>query len=91
MGIIYLLQDTFSNNSLHSYVVRIVAYPPHQENWVIFMSKQLLNLETVIDFWIKLDIKPLMHLLEISIFSLNNVILRVPKIMNRTDKNQAHF
>ena len=29
--------------------------------------------ESVQDFLIKLDIKPLMHLLEISFFSLNNV------------------
>ena len=48
-------------------------------------------LENEQDFLIKLSIKPLIHLLEISIFSLNNVILRVTKIMNRTDKNQAHF
>ena len=33
----------------------------------------------------------IMHLLEISIFSLNNVILRLTKIVNRADKNWAHF
>ena len=49
------------------------------------------TLETVQDFLIKLDIKPLMHLLEISTFSLNNVIVRLTKIMNRADKNWAHF
>ena len=48
-------------------------------------------IETVQDFLIKLDIKPLMHLLEISIFSLNNVILRLTKIMNRADKNWAQI
>ena len=32
-----------------------------------------------------------MHLVEISIFSLNNVIARPTKIMNRADKNWAHF
>ena len=42
-------------------------------------------------FLIKLDIKPLMHLVENSIFSLNNVIVRPTKIMNRVDKNWAHF
>ena len=51
----------------------------------------LYLIETVQDFLIKLDIKPLMHLLKISIFSLNNVILRLTKIMNRADKNWAHF
>ena len=39
-------------------------------------------LETVQDFVIKLGIKPLMHLLEISIFLLNNDIVRLTKIMN---------
>ena len=47
----------------------------------------LYTVETVQDFLIKLDIKPLMHLLEISIFSLDNVILRLTKVMNRDDKN----
>ena len=41
-----------------------------------------LGLETVQDFLIKLDIKPLMHLSEISIFSLNNDLVRLTKIMN---------
>ena len=49
------------------------------------------RLEIVQDFLIKLDIKSVMHLLEISIFSLNNVILRLTKIMNRADKNWACF
>ena len=44
------------------------------------------SLETFQDFLIKKDIKPLIHLMEISIFSLNNVILRLTKIMNRADK-----
>ena len=43
------------------------------------------------DFLIKLDMKPCMHLLEISIFSLNLVIVRLTKIMNRADKNWAQF
>ena len=49
------------------------------------------HLDTVQDFLIKLGIKPHMHLWEISIFSLNNVIVRPTKIMNRADKNWAHF
>ena len=51
----------------------------------------VINDETVQDFLIKLVIKPLMHLLEISTFSLNNVNVRLTKIMNRADKNWAHF
>ena len=46
-------------------------------------------LESVQDFLIKLDMKPCMHLVETSIFSLNPVIVRPTKIMNRADKNWA--
>ena len=50
------------------------------------------GLESVQDFLIKLDIKTLMHLLKISTFSINDVIIiRLTKIMNRADKNWAHF
>ena len=49
------------------------------------------KLDTVQDFLFKLGIKPRMHLWEISIFSLNNVIVRPTKIMNRADNNWAHF
>ena len=66
-----------------------------QFNWCSFMYAYQLHegrrLESVQDFLIKLDIKPLMHLLEISTFSLNNVIVRLTKIMNRVNKNWAHF
>ena len=44
-------------------------------------------LETVQDFLIKLDIKPLMHPLEIRIFSLNNDIVWLIKIMNNLVKD----
>ena len=51
-----------------------------------------LRLDTVQDFLIKLGIKPrMMYLQEISIFLLNHVIVRHTKIMNRADKNWAHF
>ena len=42
---------------------------------------------TVQDFLIKLDIKPLMHLLEIIISSLNNDLVRLTKIMNNLVKD----
>ena len=42
-------------------------------------------------FLIKLDMKPRMHLVEISIFSLNLVIVRPTKIMNRADKIRPQF
>ena len=45
------------------------------------------NVETVQDFLIKLDIKPLMHLFEISIFSLNNDLVRLTKVMNNLVKD----
>ena len=40
------------------------------------------QLESVQHSSIKLDMKPCMHLVEISIFSLNHVIVRLTKIMN---------
>ena len=43
------------------------------------------KLDTVTDFLSELGMKPLMHLIEISIFSLNNVTVRPTKIMNRAD------
>ena len=52
------------------------------------------TIETVQDFLIKLDIKPLMHLLEISIFSLNNDLVRLTKIMKNLVKDsefQSYF
>ena len=49
--------------------------------------KQHSLLETVQDFFNKLDIKPLMHLLEISIFSLNNDLVRLTKIKNNLVKD----
>ena len=45
------------------------------------------RVETVQDFLIKLGIKPLMHLLEKSIFSLNNDLVRLTKIMNNLVKD----
>ena len=60
-------------------------------------TKQHLNcdnacvVESVQDFLIKLDMKPRMHLVEISIFSLNKDLVRLTKIMNRGDKNWAQF
>ena len=38
--------------------------------------------ESFQDFLIELDMKPRMHLVETSIFSLNNVTVRLTKIMN---------
>ena len=56
-------------------------------------SPELLTcaVESVQDFLIKFDIKPLTHLLEISTFSLKKFMDRLTKIMNRADKNWAHF
>ena len=45
------------------------------------------KVETVQDFLIKLDIKPLMHLLEISISSLNIDLVRLTKNMNNLVKD----
>ena len=55
-------------------------------NPVISLSANV-RLETIQDFLIKLGIKPLMHPLEISIFSLSNDIVRLTKIMNNLFKD----
>ena len=49
------------------------------------------KVDTVYDVLFELGMKPLIHLLKISIFSLNNVIVRPTKIMNRADKKWTHF
>ena len=56
------------------------------------MALQAARLETVQDFFIELDIKPLMHLLEISIFSLNNdQNYEQPCQRSQNSKFQSHF
>ena len=73
-------------------LVRVNPVKTQHLRWKILTECHAASLlETVQDFLIKLGIKPRMHLLEISIFSVNNVILRLTKIMNRADKNWAHF
>ena len=47
-----------------------------------FSSKNRLEIEAVQDFLIKLDMKPCMRQVEISIFSVDHVIFRLTKIMN---------
>ena len=49
------------------------------QNAKLTLQRETVGLDTFQDFLIKLDIKPLIHLLEISIFSQNNVILRLTK------------
>ena len=52
------------------------------------------RLDTIQDFSIKLGIKPRLHILKISIFSLNQVTVRLTKIMNNLFnfiKIQSHF
>ena len=55
------------------------------------VSESSPAVDTVQDFLIKLDMKPCMHLVKISIFLLNRIIVRLTKIMNRADKNWAQF
>ena len=53
----------------------------------MYCTYQRYVLDTVQDFLIKLGIEPLMHLLEISIFSINNDLVRLTKIMNNLIKD----
>ena len=70
---------------LHCHAVKLQKVPLNKS------VKRLWQVESVQDFLIKLGIKPLMHLLEVSTYTLNNVIVRLTKIMNSADKNRAHF
>ena len=54
-----------------------------------FLTHPLLD--TVQDFLIEVGIKSRVHLLEIGVLSLYNVILRPTTLTNRADKNWAHF
>ena len=45
------------------------------------------TIDSVQDFLIKFDIKPLIHLLEINIFSIYNDLVRLTKIMNNFVKD----
>ena len=47
-----------------------------------FGSLGRCKLESFQDLLIELDMKPRMHLVEVSIYSLNNVAVRLTKIMN---------
>ena len=47
------------------------------------LAKYDMLLRVLQDFLIKLDIKPLMHLLEISAFSLSSVIIRLTKKLTK--------
>ena len=47
----------------------------------------LLDLESIQDFLIKSDMKPCMHLLKLSIFSLIHVIVSLTEIMNNLDEH----
>ena len=56
-----------------------------------FRQPTVYIVETVQEFLIKLDMKPCMQQAEINIFSLNLVIVRLTKIMIRSDKNWEQF
>ena len=79
--------------SVQTYKNFMEVFKSSCESWKTFQPNQMTlpflqcKVETVQDFLIKLGIKPLMHLLKISIFSLNNDIIRLTKIMNNPVKN----
>ena len=72
------MSPLFFSSYIHRMLLTFTLYTDHTEEYVQY-------------FLIKLGIKPLMHQLEISTFSPNNVTVRLNKIMNRADKNQTHF
>ena len=58
---------------------------PHKQ---IFVTTAQI-IDTIQDFLCKLGMKPYMHLVEISIFWLNHVIVRPTKIIKDTRKASA--
>ena len=87
----YPRQTTFETYTQMSSITFRIYRP-----WLIpnlFQSDILSSFEKVktLKSFAKLSIKPRMHLWEISILSLNDIIVRLTKIMNRADKNQVHF
>ena len=88
-----MYQSALKVNILHSYfAVSSEALPATEEGELVkSLVLSSVQVESVQDFLIKLDMKPCMNLVEISIFSLNLVIVRLTKIMNRADKNWAQF
>ena len=60
--------------------------------YVVLTKKYIkVHLDPGQDFLIKLDMKPCIHPVKISIFSLNLVIVRLTKTMNRANKNWTQF
>ena len=56
--------------------------------YVVLTKKYIkVHLDPGQDFLIRLDMKPCIHPVKISIFSLNLVIVRLTKIKNRAVKN----
>ena len=77
--------------AVHSTLIHSKLYKQRGALKVFFGQWWTCLLESFQDFLIKLDMKPCIHLVEISIFSLNNVTVRPIKIMNRADKYWPHF
>ena len=87
----YPRQTTFETYTQMSSITFRIYRP-----WLIpnlFQSDILSSFEKVktLKSFAKLGIKPRMYLWEISILSLDDIIVRLTKIMNRADKNQVHF
>ena len=69
------LRIIFINHAVKDYNLKCIVPLLHGR-----LRRELV--ETVKDFLTELDMKPGMHLVEITIFSLNNVTVKFTKIMN---------
>ena len=99
MGFLELFQNTALKKKVYKDPIRIPCSPSTEtmkytvryngHKWRLNYKFHYLAyaIETVQYLLIKLGIKPLMHLLGISIFSLNNDIVRLTKIMNNLVKD----
>ena len=75
------------NVTIPSINILLHTSEPAMKGETLFVNCIVCTIESIQDFLIMLDMKPLMHPLEISTFSLNKVIVRPTKIMNRVNKN----
>ena len=73
LDVLSKLEGLWLNRNFEIMVIWVVKLKIVFECWILALSdlSGKCLLESVQDFLIKLDIKPLMHLLEISTFSLN--------------------
>ena len=79
---------------MHFVISHLTRLSPKFRCFSWLNTASVCTIEIVQDFWIKLGIKPLMHLVEMGIFSLNNdLVSLIPKyeLLCQNSELQSHF